>query len=71
MCIQTLESQKIDFIAAMKERDKLISQMQAETLQLREEKKHLQEVIGNLKSNAMEVFSEVDTLNKRIILLEK
>ena len=30
MMIETLESQKMDFIKAVKERDKLITQMQAE-----------------------------------------
>ena len=39
--------------------------------QLRLEKKHLQEVIQNLKHSAMNVFSEVDTLNKRCVMLEK
>ena len=52
MHISTLEAQKLDFIKATKERDKLITQMQAETLQLRQEKQHLQEVIQNLKHNA-------------------
>ena len=41
MTIQTLEAQKMDFIQAMKERDRLVTQMQAEALQLRTEKQHL------------------------------
>jgi len=61
----------MDFISALKDRDKVITQMQTEQLQLKKEKQHLLEVIKNLKHSAMNVFTEVDTLNKRCILLEK
>ena len=71
MNIQTLESQKLDFIKAMKERDVMITKMQADHMQLSQEKKHLQEVIQTLKQHAVGVFTEVDTLNQRCITLEK
>ncbi len=71
MDIQTLESQKIDFINAMKDRDKHITQMQAENRQLMQEKQHLQQTQEKLKTSFVDAFSEVETLNERIHLLEK
>ena len=71
MEIQTLESTKSDFIEATKERDKHISQLQAETHQLKEEKQHLQDMYKKLKANAMTVFKEVEVLQQRIVTLER
>ena len=45
--------------------------MQAEKLQLRQEKQVLQEIVQKLKKQAVEVFTEVETLNERIVILEK
>ena len=63
MHIQTLESQKLDFIQAMKERDKLIGQMQAELHQLRAEKSHLQESIASLKHYFVNKDNDFQYLN--------
>ena len=70
MQIQTLQSKEMEFISAMKERDKLITQIQAEQHQLRQEKQHLLDTIQRLKSNAVDAFSEVEQLNKLCIHLK-
>ena len=64
MQIQTLQAKNDDFIDASHDRDRLITSMQHDIGQLRDEKKHLLGLIQELKTKAVETFTECRSLNE-------
>ena len=64
MQIQTLQAKNDDFIDASNDRDRLITSLQHEVCQLRDEKTHLLSIIQEFKTKAMETFAECTNLNE-------